>query len=350
MRILQIITLCELGGAQSVVANIANALCDGNEVFVASGEGDGKMWKMLDKRITRVHLKHLKRELSLWDDLRTVFDMWRLYRKYKPDVIHLHSSKAGFLGRLAFPAKRVVYTVHGFDSVRVANRKFLFLEKMMQWRCKSIVAVSKYDEYYLNLEKITRNVRTIYNGTFTPSVCKDLLFTVPLKYKKTILCVARLSPQKNVRLFMDVAALLPDYAFVWIGNLEPVKGAPDNAFFLGNIPNAAMYSSIADLFILTSNYEGLPIVIIEAMSLGRPVVASNVGGVNEIVRDEVNGYALENNAELFAEKISYILENPKVYDQMCRNSREIYEKDFTVENMVGEYKKVYNSVLGKDCF
>jgi glycosyltransferase involved in cell wall biosynthesis len=347
MRVLQIITLCELGGAQSVVANIANALCENNEVVVASGEGDGKMWQMLDKRVTRVHLKHLKRELSLWSDLRTVFDMWRLYRKYKPDVIHLHSSKSGFLGRVAFPAKKVVYTVHGFDSVRVANRKFLILEKIMQWRCKSIVAVSKYDEYNLNLEKITRNVTTVYNGTVAPSVCKNLLFAVPVKYKKTVLCVARLSPQKNVQLFMDVAALLPEYAFVWIGNQNSLVGKTDNVFFLGNIPNAAMYSSIADLFVLTSNYEGLPIVILEAMSMGKPIVASAVGGVEELVQNDVNGYALENNAELFAEKISYVLENQQVYDRMSAKSKEIYEKDFTVDKMVGKYKEVYTKITGK---
>lgn len=349
MRILQIITLCELGGAQSVVANIANSLCANNDVIVASGEGDGKMWQMLDKKVTKVHMSYLKRELSLIDDLRTLYDFWCLYRKYKPDIIHLHSSKAGMLGRVAFPARKVVYTVHGFDSVRVANRKFLFLEKMMQWRCKSIVAVSKYDEHGLNIEKINHNVTTIYNGTFTPAVCKDLLFTVPAKYKKTILCVARLSPQKNVKLFMDVAALLPEYAFVWIGNQDSLEGNSDNVFFLGNIPNAAMYSSIADLFVLTSNYEGLPIVILEAMSLGKPIVASNVGGIHEIVHDGVNGYTLENNAQLFAEKISYILENPQVYDSMCKNSKEIYEKDFTIEKMVEKYKEVYAKVIGKVC-
>ena len=345
MRILQIITLCELGGAQSVVANIANALCEDNEVVVASGEGDGKMWQMLDKRVTRVHLKSLKRELSFADDMRTLHDLRKLYRKFKPDIIHLHSSKAGMLGRLAFPAKKIVYTVHGFDTIRLAHRQFLALEKLMQYRCKSIVAVSEYDERNLLAENINRNVTTVYNGISVPEVKSDLSFGIPEKYKKVVLCIARTSYPKNHILFMEVAKLLPQYAFVWIGNKEEIPGVPENAFFLGNIQNAAMYCSKADIFMLSSEYEGLPIVIIEAMSCGKPVVASNVGGISELVYNDVNGFVLDNKAELFAEKIEYILENEEVYNGMAKKSMEMYLEKLTVDNMVDKYNEVYKTVL-----
>lgn len=350
MRVLQVITLCELGGAQTVVANIANSICDNHDVIVASGEGDGKMWHMLDKKVQRVHCRHLKRNISLIDDLRTLYDLWKLGRLFKPDIVHLHSSKAGILGRLAFPSKKVVYTVHGFDTVRLANRKFLFLEKLMQRCCRAIVAVSEYDRRNLIAENIKNNVSTVYNGTLTPDVTDDLSFGIPSKYKRTILCIARVSYPKNSVLFMEVARLLPEYAFVWIGNKEPVEGAPENAFFLGNITNAAMYCSLADVFMLPSDYEGLPIVIIEAMSHGKPVVASNVGGISELVHNDVNGFTLENKAAVFAEKIRYILEDSQVYDRMSKASEVMYKKDFTVEKMTGEYKKVYNSVIGKECF
>ena len=270
--------------------------------------------------------------------------------RIKPDVIHLHSSKAGILGRLAFPSKKVIYTVHGFDTVRLANRRFLFLEKIMQRFCRSIVAVSEYDRRNLLAENINRNVTTVYNGTASIAVAGDLSFGIPAKYKKTVLCIARVSYPKNSVLFMEVAKLLPQYAFVWIGNKEPMHDTPENVFFLGNIPNAAMYCSLADVFMLPSEYEGLPIVIIEAMSFGKPVVASNVGGVSELVRNGVNGYALENNANVFAEKISHILENQQVYGKMSQSSTELYDSYFTVDKMVGGYKDVYNSLLGKESF
>ena len=350
MRVLQVITLCELGGAQSVVANIANGICDNHEVIVAAGDGDGKMWDMLDVRVKRVQCKYLKRSVSLYNDVRALLEFRKLYKKYKPDIIHLHSSKAGMLGRFAFQSKKTVYTVHGFDSIRIAHRRFLMLERLMQYFCKAIVTVSCYDEKNLLAEGIKKNVSMVYNGTPVHNLNEPVPFTLPDKYKKIVLCVARISPPKNSALFMQMASLLPEYAFVWIGNQEKVCEHPDNVFFMGNIPNAAKYISIADVFCLPTNYEGLPIVIIEAMSHGCPIVASDVGGVSELVHNGVNGYALENRVEIFAEKIKYILENEQVRDNMSKASKEMYDNSFTVDKMVDGYKAVYNKVLGKKCF
>lgn len=140
---------------------------------------------------------------------------------------------------------------------------------------------------------------------------------------------------------MSVAELLPEYAFIWIGNQHEVTEHPNNVYFLGNIPNAGMYNSIADLFMLPSNYEGLPMVILEAMSFGKPVVASNVGGISEIVQNDWNGYTLENDATLFAEKIKYILENEEVYAKFSQNALERFKQDLTVDKMVNAYLEIY---------
>jgi glycogen synthase len=98
------------------------------------------------------------------NDVLTLLCFWKLYLQYKPDIIHLHSSKAGILGRLAFPKSKIVYTVHGFDSIRLAYRKFLPLERFLQRRCKAIVGVSHYDENNLKDEHITHNIVCVYNG------------------------------------------------------------------------------------------------------------------------------------------------------------------------------------------
>lgn len=341
MKILQLITLSELGGAQSVVVNLANSLSKEHKVIVAAGEGDGKMWKGLNENIQKVHIKHLKRTLSPISDFLTLLSFVRLYYKYNPDIIHLHSSKAGMLGRIAFPSKKIIYTVHGFDSIRLAYRKFLPIERFMQYACKAIVGVSHYDENSLRLEGIIHNVHCIYNGIDYIQADKRLSFQLTQKCKKIILCIARLSPPKDSNLFMLVAKLLPDYAFVWIGNQYEVREHPDNVYFLGNIPNAGMYNSIADLFILPSNYEGLPMVILEAMSFGKPVVASNVGGICEIIENGVNGYTVDNTAESFADKIEYILEHEDVYKLFSRNALKRFNADLTVDKMVNAYLNIY---------
>lgn len=344
MKILQIITLSELGGAQSVVINLSNALSKYHKVIVAAGEGDGKMWPALNKNIEKVHIKHLKRALSPISDFLTLLSFIKLYYRFKPDIIHLHSSKVGILGRLIFPNSKIIYTVHGFDSIRIAYRKFLPLERFLQNHCKAIVGVSKYDETHMIEEKIKHNVSTIHNGIVPPLPIKDDPFKHIVGYTHKVLCIARISLQKNINLFLSIAQLLPQYAFIWIGNQFDFKEEySSNVFFMGNLSNAGAYNEFADIFMLTSNYEGLPMVIIEAMAMGKPIVASNVGGINEIVVNDENGYTLNNDAKLFAEKIQYILENSDIYNKFSQKSFLRYKRDLTVDKMVDGYLEIYQS-------
>ena len=344
MKIMQIITLSELGGAQSVLANLSNALVENNEVVVIAGDGDGKLWQMLDKKVKQIKMKSLKRTLSPIHDFLTLIAFVKLYIAYKPDIIQLHSSKAGLLGRLAFPKKKIIYTVHGFDSIRVAYRKYLFLEKLLKKRSRKIVAVSQYDEQNLKNEGINQQICCIYNGIYKPDKI-NIELDISSKYAKKILCIARMSKPKRFDVFLETALLLPQYAFIWVGNKEVVANVPENVFCLGNIANAGAFNEQTDLFVLPTNYEGLPIVIIEAMSFGKPVVASNVGGISEIVKDNENGYTVENNPVIFAEKIKYILENDIIYQQFSKNSLKKYHKNLTVENMVNEYMLIYQEII-----
>ena len=347
MKILQVITQSELGGAQTVVVQLANRLSKEHDVVLAAGQGDGKMWDMVNENVIKEKCPHLQRSISLKGDLLAAIELRRLYKKHKPDVIHLHSSKAGTLGRLVFPAKKVVYTVHGFDSIRLAFRKFLPIERLLQRRCSAIVGVSNYDEKNLRSEKITRNVATIHNGIQQPnsnSVDKLEIFE---RYAKVILCIARLQAPKDPHLFIETARLLPQYGFIWIGNQESVEhlgDIPANCHFLGNMINAGAYCAQADLLMLPSNYEGLPMVIIEAMSFGKPIVASDVGGISEIVRNDINGYSLPNNAELFAEKINRILSDNLLYEKMSQRSLDIFESELTIDRMVNGYMEIYKSI------
>lgn len=344
MKIFQVITLSELGGAQTVLINLANKLCQKNEVIVVAGKGDGKMWEMLDSSIKKEYVPSLQRNISVIAELKTLIALYRLYLKYKPDIIHLHSSKAGLLGRIVFPNSKIIYTVHGFDSIRVAYRKFLPLERFLQNHCKAIVGVSKYDETHMIEEKIKHNVSTIHNGIAPPLPIKNDPFKHIAGYTHKVLCIARISSQKNINLFLSIAQLLPQYAFIWIGNqFEFKEEYSSNVFFMGNLSNAGAYNEFADIFMLTSNYEGLPMVIIEAMAMGKPIVASNVGGINEIVVNDENGYTLNNDAKLFAEKIQYILENSDIYNKFSQKSFLRYKRDLTVDKMVDGYLEIYQS-------
>lgn len=344
MRILQIITLCELGGAQSVVVNLANSLCEKHEIIVAAGDGNGKMWELLDTNIKKEYIPYLKRALSPIDELRVIIAFKKLYLKYKPDIIHLHSSKVGILGRIAFPKSKIVYTVHGFDSIRVAYRKYLPIEKFLQNRCSAIVGVSEYDKNNLLKEGINHQVSCIYNGIMTPLHITNDPFSEIKGYKCKILCVARLASPKRLDLFLKIASLLPEYAFIWVGNQRVVNQKyTSNVYFWGNIPNAGCYNEYADLFFLASDYEGLPIVIIEALACGKPIVASAVGGIPELLNGK-NGFAVNNDAQEMADKINLILSDEKLKKEMGHEAQQTYLHKFTVNKMVDSYMNLYNQI------
>lgn len=344
MRIMEVITLSELGGAQSVVANLSNELSQEDELIVVAGKKDGKLWSILSPSIQKVGLRHLVRRISPLHDFLAYLALMRLYWKYKPDVIHLHSSKAGLLGRLAFPSRKTVYTVHGFDSIRVAYRKLLPFEKLMQHCCHNIVAVSQYDYLHLQEEGIRKNLDMIHNGIPEANLETGIKLDFPKKFEKSILCIARIAKPKRLDIFLETAKRLPQYAFVWIGNQEECPCTLENVFFLGNIPHASKYCMAADLFMLASDFEGLPMVIIEAMSYGKPVVASNVGGIQEIVRNGHNGYVVDNNPQEFADKIESILSNPQLTKTYGDNSYKLYEKELTAQEMTRKYKNIYTEI------
>lgn len=349
MRVLQIITTNIAGGAQTVLAHISNSLVQkGHQVLIVAGEGDGSLYTILDERIEMNSCPNLKRSLSIKDDWKTILYLRNLYNEYQPDIIHLHSSKASVLGRLALPKKKIVYTVHGYDSIRKAFPIFRPIEYLMQYMCAAVVGVSRYDEIKLKEDKIRRNVSFIYNGIPEKSCDANLRWNIPNKYKKTILCVARVTPQKNLELFLKIAKLLPQYAFVWIGNKEKINHQFENVFFLGNIPAAGRYCYLCDLFILTSNYEGLPMTIIEAMSYGKPIVASNVGGISEIVENGKNGFVSDNDEYSFKKCIESIFASEHRYKNMAEQSRKIYLNKLTVDKMVDGYLNIYKYIISNN--
>ncbi|MCW4450824.1 glycosyltransferase [Kaistella sp. BT6-1-3] len=348
MKILQAITLADLGGAQSVLINLSNkAVENGHEVYVVS-EQHGAMWNLLSPKIHKIKIKELQRSISVTNDFKAFVALRKIYKQIKPDIVHLHSSKMGALGRLAFPTNKIIYTVHGFDSVRHANPKFLIIEKLLKSRVKNIVAVSEYDKNILKKEGIEKSVVTIYNGIQDVDTAKMIVpninFDSLKKDFKIVMCIARLSPQKKFGLFCEIAEKMSNekVKFIWIGNKEEVKLTKDNILMLGEIANAQDYLRYADLFILPSNYEGLPISIIESLAYKKPIIASKVGGIVEILNGK-NGFAIENHVDCFVDKIKYVLLDEERYSQFCINARSTYELQFTIDQMYNNYLKLYKT-------
>lgn len=350
MKIFQVITVSEYGGAQTIVADLIKNLSKEHEVFVLYG-GEGEAWSQLGNNFTRIKLCKHRKKVS-WRDTFLLFKLFYYRIKYRPDVVHLHSSKMGALGRIAFDPQKIVYTVHGFDSIRKAYRKFLVIEQKLKNRAFRIVGVSQYDVNCLKEEDIYKNVVRIYNGVTdhylttenTTDTISAELERIKLTFSHIIMCISRISEQKKFGLFIEIAKRMPQYAFVWIGNKEEIPDLPSNAFCLGEAHSAYIYLKYADIFTLPSNYEGLPMSVLEALSFGVPVIASAVGGLTEVLNGN-NGFSVENKSYLFEEKIKYILENKDIRERMSKQARESYLANFTVEKMTNGYMSVFNEIV-----
>lgn len=354
MKILHIISDTVLGGAQKVLIDLANsASIDGNDVAVAAMQG-GYLWEQLNPAVKQFPLKNMLKKINL-KDFFVLGELKKIRKEFKPDIIHLHTTKPGVLGRIAFKKDKnhIVYTIHGFDVVRTEHRKFLPVEKFFQKYTGATVPVSKYDEKNLIGEKITKNLHTIYNGIDENLIKKAKNFPIKIKESKIILTIARISPQKKFDMFLEVAKEFQskDTAFIWIGGstektIEQIKkeyNVPQNVYLLGDVPNASDYINLCDIFVLFSNFEGLPMSIIEAMCQKKAVVASNVGGICELV-DSSNGALIHSNEEAVKE-ISNLLSDKNLLAQKNAASYEKYLKNFTLNEMWKNYKKLYTSLL-----
>ncbi|MBN1242892.1 MAG: glycosyltransferase [Spirochaetales bacterium] len=359
MRILHVVTNADLGGAPRVVTELANrAVRDGHPCAVASVP-EGPMWDALDPRVERKVLRSLRREIRPLSDLKAAFELAGLFRSWNPDLIHLHSSKAGVLGRVAAGrrAKRVVYTIHGFDTILKSHRSFLPLERFLARHCGAVVPVSAYDFRNLGLAGIREAHAAIHNGVTdrkgrTPeSPAAERMLAARGKGSPVVLAVARLAPPKRFDLFLAAAKALEKEGprFFWIGDPPGARAGelPSNAEMLGELPEAGDYANLCDIFLLLSDYEGLPMSILEAFSCGKPVLASDVGGIGELV-DGTTGARVGNSAGEIIAALRGLLGDPGRLSTLGRNARERYESGFTADRMWAAYRELYGSLVESD--
>ncbi|MDH7478906.1 MAG: glycosyltransferase family 4 protein, partial [Syntrophomonadaceae bacterium] len=318
-------------------------------------------------------ITRLCREISPGNDLAALIWLFRLMRREQFDVVHCHSSKAGALARLAARMAgkaRVIYTVHGWgvnapgaaESSRPGSRVITRIESALSRLTDYLVYVCRADQEKAREIGISprQGERVIYNGV--PDITFDhgkLRSEVGLADSDTIVgTVCRLAEQKNIIMFLQVARLVlqkvsgpENLYFVVIGD-GPLRqqcqdfvsqnGLNQRVILLGSRPEAWRLVADFDIFALLSRWEGLPISIIEAMLAGRPLVATAVGGVGELVEHGRNGYLVgPSEVEAAAEFIGQLIRDKSLRLQMGNQGRQMASSCFPVKRMLNEYAAVY---------
>jgi glycosyltransferase involved in cell wall biosynthesis len=306
MKILYIVTQADLGGAQKSTLLLAGHF--GGEI--AAGSEKSELFDLAQKQNIPIHkLKFLKRGINPVFDLLALVELFFLIRKNKPDIAHLNSSKAGFLGSIAgkLAGAKVVFTARGFvfnePHTPLAKLLFIVLEKFASLFRDQIITVSKADETSALNHKLIdpKKLTTIHNAVppvnFTERIEARKRLGIP-DDKFLIGTIANFYPTKGLDILIS---LWQDSRLRGNGNLELIiigsgpletelraqvqKLNLTNVNFTGQITNASTLLRAIDVFVLPSRKEGFPLVLLEAMQAGLPIIATDVGGNKEALGD-----------------------------------------------------------------
>ncbi|MCL6349812.1 glycosyltransferase family 4 protein [Pectobacterium polaris] len=363
MKVLYIITKAsEIGGAQVHVKDLSERLVkDGHSVEVIVGESGVLVDELLDVGVSVHVVNNLVREIAPKKDIVCVINLRKLINNINPDIVALHSSKAGIVGRLAMLFKKtpVVFTAHGWafaDGVTNSDkRKYILIERIFSKIVDKIITVSYQDKNLALKYKVASEEKqiVIHNGIPESKNFRENSNNTIIK----MVSIARFSKQKDhITLFKALKLLnRKDYHLDLLGTgplLNEMKKMvnelelSDRVSFLGERRDIANILSKEDIFILSSNWEGLPLSLLEAMRESLPIIASDVGGISECVKDHSNGYLTKRgDAEDLAAKITVLLEDKELRLKMGKTGREIFENNFIFDVMYEKTISVYKNLI-----
>ncbi|UCF82787.1 MAG: glycosyltransferase [Desulfobacteraceae bacterium] len=402
-RIIRIIARLNVGGPAIQAVSLSSELPkDLYQTMLVCGkvspwEGDMGYFAK-EKGIKPLIIPRLGRKISPIDDMKSFFALRDAIKRFRPHIIHTHTAKAGTLGRLAAVSInstfrsgkriRLVHTFHGhtFHSYFSPLKTFLFIqiERFLAKFTDRIIVISPLQRNDISYRyRIANNERvrilplgfdlsTFSNCDKHPGNLRERYLSS--KSPETVLVgiIGRLAEVKNHCMLMDAAKHLQDrgeldpFRFVVVGDGElraklmkyaEALGVQDAVMFTGWQRNMAPVYKALDILALTSKNEGTPVTLIEAMAAKKPVVATDVGGVRDLMGDirEVmpNGFLLAENGILvpsedgdaLANTLLFLLKNREMSTQMVKRAHTFVHRQYSMERLLTDIKLLYNELM-----
>lgn len=366
MKILYFITTSNWGGASHHVYDLCKYQKGiGNQVYLAVGSKGLLSEKVQKLDIPIFILNSVKRNISPINDFKSVISFRRLVKKINPDIVHLHSSKAGIVGRLASAGlknNKVIFTVHGWsftDGVPSRLKKFIYksVEKLVSPLTDLFICVSDFDKsigFRNHVLGKQSKVIVIHNGSLVPDKSK-INFSIHNQLR--LIMIARFSSQKDQDTLINAVKDLPlnSYKLIFVGDGERLQYCKNlvskfnletNISFVGFSTNISKFLEKNDIFIMTSHYEGLPISIIEAMSYGLPVIGSDVGGNSELIVNNINGYLIkEGDHRQLSKVLNTLINDRNLIVKMGHESYNHFLNKFKLSEKLEEVNKIYEELI-----
>ncbi|ASY27186.1 glycosyltransferase [Candidatus Planktophila limnetica] len=359
MRVLHVIARLNVGGTARYITRLAEELPKHKiETYVAAGFVQGfEQEDPSAKTLKVIRIPSLGRQINPFKDHFALKQLLEVVKEVKPDILHTHTFKAGFIGRIKTKeinkaaGKRVkfVHTFHGhlFDDPEFSGLKSLIItsfERRFAMRTDAIVTVGAQ----VAKELLEREIGQPEQFTNIPPGVEPLKIPKAKQRKKiTIGWIARVTGVKNPLRALEIAKLFPDAQFLIAGGgdmLDEVKAqAPKNTKVLGWTDAPKLFAA-SDIILSTSENEGMPIALIEAQLASKPVVATNVGGVAEVVINNKTGFVTPKNTEELARALEKLINSKALRTAQGKAAKAHATKAFSVEKMISAHVSLYKKL------
>ena len=361
MRVLHVIARLNVGGTARYITQLAHELPKhGIETFVATGFVQGaEVEDPSAKSIDLIRVPALGRSIRPIKDHVARKQLDKIIRDVKPDIIHTHTFKAGYIVRMKKQSVPVVHTFHGhlLDDPEFSGFKSKIIVELERKFAKSsakLVTVGLRVAEELLEQKIGYRAQFV---NIPPGVVAVDVTTKAQALKNLNLedngqpivgWIARMTGVKNPMRALEVADALPDTRFVMAGGgdqLEQVKAvAPANVSVIG-WANAADLFGATDIILSTSENEGMPVALIEAQLAGKPVVATDVGSVSEVILNHETGIVTNKNAGSIASAVESLVIDKAKREEMGRLAIARAQALFSVDRMINAHVELYKSIV-----
>lgn len=345
------------GGVFTVLCDLLNGINDEYEVIVAYSlrpQTPVNFKEYFNSNIKFIEIKNFTRSINASKDFKALKEIKKIVKEVKPDIVHLHSSKAGILGRIGIHDKKIkmFYNPHGFSFLKLDDSK---LKRFTYWMIEKGVAVinrkctiigcsmGEYEE----AKKLNKNSICINNGINIDKLKEETkeLQEKEIDYNNLKICtVGRIGFQKNPKMFNQIAQSLPELQFTWIGDgelKEELTAANITITGWKERKDVLKILNENDIFILPSLWEGLPISLLEAMYLKKICIVSNVIGNRDVIQNEENGFIADYSKE-YVQIVKNIEESREQNKKIQDKAYESVLQKYTLEQMGKAYDKIYH--------
>ena len=361
MRVLHVIARLNVGGTARYITQLAHELPKhGIETFVATGFVQGaEVEDESAQSIDLIRIPSMGRSINPIKDHFARKQLDKIIAEVKPEIIHTHTFKAGYIIRMKKQSVPVIHTFHGhlLDDPEFSGLKskiIVALERKFAKNSAKLVTVGRRVADELLEQNIGHRNQfvNIPPGVVAIDVTpkQQALKNLNLEDNGTPIVgwVARVTGVKNPMRALEVADALPDTRFVLAGGgdlLEQVKAnAPANVSVLGWAEAADLFGA-ADIILSTSENEGMPVALIEAQLAGKPVVATDVGSVSEVILNHESGIVTNKNAGSIASAVESLVIDKAKREEMGRLATARAQALFSVERMINAHIELYKSIV-----